>query len=124
MPPIVVVGNKCDLENERSVSPEEGQDLTKSLGDTAVFIEASAKTNLNVEEVRWYSFLKNLFFTLKVFQQAAKAVIQQRLQDSQKNGKKPGGKCCTIIWFIKILYCCNFVSIKFSMNKYFLWFLV
>ena len=52
MPPIVVVGNKCDLENERSVSPEEGQDLTKSLGDTAVFIEASAKTNLNVEEVR------------------------------------------------------------------------
>jgi len=82
MPPIVVVGNKCDLENERSVSPEEGQDLTKSLGDTAVFIEASAKTNLNVEEV---------------FQQAAKAVIQQRLQDSQKNGKKPRGKCCTII---------------------------
>ena len=100
MPPIVVVGNKCDLENERSVSPEEGQDLTKSLGDTAVFIEASAKTNLNVEEVRWYSFLKNLFFTLKVFQQAAKAVIQQRLQDSQKNGKKPRGKCCTIIWLI------------------------
>ena len=99
MPPIVVVGNKCDLENERSVSPEEGQDLTKSLGDTAVFIEASAKTNLNVEEVRWYSFLKNLFFTLKVFQQAAKAVIQQRLQDSKrKEPKNP--KCCTIIWFI------------------------
>jgi len=81
MPPIVVVGNKCDLENERSVSPEEGQDLTKSLGDTAVFIEASAKTNLNVEEV---------------FQQAAKAVIQQRLQDSKKK-PKPDSKCCTII---------------------------
>ena len=51
MPPIVVVGNKCDLENERNVTYEEGQELTKRLGETAVFFEASAKTNINVDEV-------------------------------------------------------------------------
>ena len=51
MPPIVVVGNKCDLENERNVTYEEGQELTKRLGETAVFLEASAKTNINVDEV-------------------------------------------------------------------------
>ena len=58
MPPIVVVGNKCDLENERNVSYEEGQELTKRLGDTAVFFEASAKTNINVDEV-WSLKSKN-----------------------------------------------------------------
>ena len=51
LPPIVVVGNKCDLENERNVTYEEGQELTKRLGETAVFFEASAKTNINVDEV-------------------------------------------------------------------------
>ena len=51
MPPVVVVGNKCDLENERNVTYEEGQELTKKLGETVFFFEASAKNNINVDEV-------------------------------------------------------------------------
>merc|ERR1712227_117411 len=81
MPPIVVVGNKCDLENERNVTYEEGQELTKRLGETAVFFEASAKTNINVDEV---------------FQQAARAVKKQRLQNSQKPPKNPSCTCTLI----------------------------
>jgi len=46
--PIVVVGNKSDLETERQVSTQQGQDLAKSFG--APFFETSAKVRVNVEE--------------------------------------------------------------------------
>jgi len=46
--PMVVVGNKSDLESERQVSTQQGQDLAKSFG--APFFETSAKTRVNVEE--------------------------------------------------------------------------
>jgi len=46
--PMVVVGNKSDLESERQVSSQEGQDLARNFG--APFFETSAKTRVNVEE--------------------------------------------------------------------------
>jgi len=45
---MVVVGNKCDLLDERQVSTIEGQDLAKTFG--CPFMEASAKTRVNVED--------------------------------------------------------------------------
>jgi len=47
--PIIVVGNKCDLNELREVSTEEGKELARCLG--ADFIEASAKTRINVEQI-------------------------------------------------------------------------
>ncbi|OBA20734.1 ras-domain-containing protein [Metschnikowia bicuspidata var. bicuspidata NRRL YB-4993] len=46
--PVLVVGNKSDLEIERQVSYEEGLAFAKSLG--CPFMEASAKQRINVEE--------------------------------------------------------------------------
>ena len=46
--PIVLVGNKCDLDN-RVISYEEGEDLANSLGIS--FLEISALTGMNCEEV-------------------------------------------------------------------------
>jgi len=46
--PIVVCGNKCDLEAERQVSKNEGGDLAKSFD--CPFLETSAKARINVEE--------------------------------------------------------------------------
>eukprot|EP01091_Cochliopodium_minus_P005356 TRINITY_DN152_c0_g1_i1.p1 TRINITY_DN152_c0_g1~~TRINITY_DN152_c0_g1_i1.p1 ORF type:complete len:162 (-),score=58.85 TRINITY_DN152_c0_g1_i1:81-566(-) len=46
--PMVLIGNKCDLENEREVSRTEGEDLAKSFN--VPFFESSAFTNINVEE--------------------------------------------------------------------------
>ncbi|KAJ3439663.1 ras-like protein rasd [Anaeramoeba flamelloides] len=46
--PMMIVGNKNDLENERQVSQGEGTDLAKSFNSP--FIETSAKTRTNVEE--------------------------------------------------------------------------
>ena len=46
--PIVLVANKCDLEDKRVVRKEEGQDCAQQwLGS---YIETSAKTNQNIDE--------------------------------------------------------------------------
>ena len=45
--PIILVGNKCDLEGERAVSKEEGQHLARQFGCT--FVETSAKSRINVD---------------------------------------------------------------------------
>lgn len=46
---LVLVGNKCDEEELRDVSREEGEALAKELG--ILFFEASAKTNENVDDL-------------------------------------------------------------------------
>jgi len=46
--PLVICGNKCDLESERQVSKNEGQELAKSF--ESPFMETSAKARINVEE--------------------------------------------------------------------------
>ncbi|MHA1273572.1 MAG: Rab family GTPase [Promethearchaeota archaeon] len=48
--PIIVVGGKADLEEDREVSSEEGIKIAKSR-NLAGFIECSAKTGENVEDV-------------------------------------------------------------------------
>ncbi|KAK4226187.1 ras family-domain-containing protein, partial [Podospora fimiseda] len=46
--PMVVVGNKVDLANERKVPQEEGEALAREF--RCKFLETSAKTNTNVEQ--------------------------------------------------------------------------
>eukprot|EP01127_Copromyxa_protea_P010646 TRINITY_DN2606_c0_g1_i3.p1 TRINITY_DN2606_c0_g1~~TRINITY_DN2606_c0_g1_i3.p1 ORF type:complete len:117 (+),score=22.74 TRINITY_DN2606_c0_g1_i3:445-795(+) len=45
--PLVLVGNKCDLNDSREVSIEDGRALANSTG--CPFFESSAKTRTNVE---------------------------------------------------------------------------
>ena len=47
--PMVLVGNKCDLEDERVVGKEVGQSLARNWSST--FLETSAKQKINVNEV-------------------------------------------------------------------------
>jgi len=47
--PLILVGNKCDLEHLREVTTEEGKELARSFG--AEFIEASAKSRTNIEQI-------------------------------------------------------------------------
>jgi len=49
-PPIVLVGNKCDLEDQRQVQTNEGADLAKEWGENSSFFETSAKEKINHEE--------------------------------------------------------------------------
>ncbi|CAH6723546.1 ras-like protein 1 [[Candida] jaroonii] len=55
--PILIVGNKCDLENERQVSYEEGKQLAESFN--CKFFETSAKQRINVEE-SFYELVRNV----------------------------------------------------------------
>ena len=47
--PMVLVGNKCDLESDREVGREQGQSLARSWGN-CMFMETSAKAKINVSE--------------------------------------------------------------------------
>ena len=47
---IMLIGNKTDLDHRRAVSFEEGQQFANEHG--LIFLETSAKTAANVEEVR------------------------------------------------------------------------
>eukprot|EP01130_Rhizamoeba_saxonica_P007435 TRINITY_DN3009_c0_g1_i1.p1 TRINITY_DN3009_c0_g1~~TRINITY_DN3009_c0_g1_i1.p1 ORF type:complete len:333 (+),score=73.47 TRINITY_DN3009_c0_g1_i1:57-1055(+) len=47
--PIILVGNKVDLEHDRQVSVEEGIEFANTHG--MPFLEVSAKTRINIEEI-------------------------------------------------------------------------
>jgi len=49
--PLILAGNKSDLEEERSVTTEEGKELAAKFGEYCKFFETSAKERINVDEV-------------------------------------------------------------------------
>ena len=46
--PIILIGNKCDLKEERKVAKEDGEKKAKDNG--FLFIETSCKDNINIEK--------------------------------------------------------------------------
>ena len=76
--PMVLVGNKSDLENERVVAASEGQDLARSFG--CPFMETSAKTRVNVEE-SFYQLVRQV-----------KKVREQNDKPTTDNNKKRTSK--------------------------------
>lgn len=68
---VIIVGNKCDDEESRAISTQQGEQLAESLG--VPFIEASAKTGLNVSDV---------FYTL-----ARRILAESKGQDEPAEGE-------------------------------------
>lgn len=54
-PTVILIGNKVDITENRTVSKDEGEDQAKKLGDQfgldIEFMEASAKTGYNIETI-------------------------------------------------------------------------
>ena len=48
--PMVLVGNKCDLEDERVVGKDQGLNLARQFSNCA-FMETSAKAKIGVNDV-------------------------------------------------------------------------
>ena len=71
--PMILLGNKCDLEDKRVVSEEEGEELANKFG--LKFFETSNKTGKNINE-------------------AADELINQiiEIKEKQKDEKQPGEK--------------------------------
>ena len=64
--PLVLVGNKCDLEESRVVAREHGMNLAKEF-DNCLFLEASAKKKININEVRTINLSSDRFFNVTIF---------------------------------------------------------
>uniref|UniRef100_A0A6B2LK46 Uncharacterized protein n=1 Tax=Arcella intermedia TaxID=1963864 RepID=A0A6B2LK46_9EUKA len=74
--PMVLCGNKCDLEGERQVSKEDAEKAAK--GWEMPFFECSALTRLHVEDT-FYTLVREIRKDLK--------------SQPQKNLKRPPHKC-------------------------------
>ena len=48
--PIVLVGNKCDLEDKRVIGRDQGANLARQWGSYCSFMETSAKRRINISE--------------------------------------------------------------------------
>ena len=59
---IILVGNKCDLENERKISTEAGKNKAKEMN--CPFYETSALNNIMIEEV-FKSICEDIFNKVK-----------------------------------------------------------
>jgi GTPase KRas protein len=55
--PMVLVGNKCDLETLRQVTSAEGRELASHF--SCAFLETSAKSRINIEEC-FYALVRNI----------------------------------------------------------------
>ncbi len=74
----ILIGNKCDWEEKRVVSTEQGQALADELG--IPFMEVSAKANINVEKA---------FFNLA--SDIKKRMVETSKQDQQGQQGGAGG---------------------------------
>ncbi|KAI9295012.1 ras-like protein [Neoconidiobolus thromboides FSU 785] len=88
--PMVVVGNKCDLDTDRQVSVQEGKDLAK--GFSCGFIETSAKQKINVDETFF-----NLVKEIRKFNRDPNAITPGFSSDKQMPKVDQDAGCCVIL---------------------------
>ena len=60
---MLLVGNKCDLEDERVVGKDQGSSLARMF--QCAFLETSAKMKINVLEVCQQNIFKRIFLKQK-----------------------------------------------------------
>lgn len=84
----ILIGNKCDWEDKRVVSTEQGQALADELG--IPFMEVSAKSNINVEKA-FYSLASDI---KKRIVDTAKSDAPPTGVDVGASGGSGGSKCC------------------------------
>lgn len=84
--PLIIIGNKNDLDHERKVSTQEGQEMAKVFG--CPFFETSAKTRTNVDEA---------FFGLVKEIRKFEAKKKGNNNSNNKLESNKTGKCCVIL---------------------------
>lgn len=88
----ILIGNKCDWEEKRAVSTEQGQRLADDLG--IPFLEVSAKNNINIENA-FFNLASDIKKGMDVSksEQAGSQGVNIDQQGSGLNANS-GGKCC------------------------------
>jgi GTPase KRas protein len=98
--PMIVVGNKCDLDGERQVSTQEGQNLARQFG--CKFIETSAKSRINVDnafydivrEIRRYNKEMSSYTGAPSGGQGSNGIQKMGVED---DGDNKGGCCGCVV---------------------------
>lgn len=87
----ILIGNKCDWEEKRAVSKEQGQALADELG--IPFLEVSAKANINIEEA-FFSLANDI--KKRIIDTSGKEAAggSSGVNVSDNSGSGSGGKCC------------------------------
>ena len=86
--PLMIIGNKCDMEDKRQVSTEEGRELADKHG--LIFLETSAKNNTNIENT--FTDLSRLL--MKDAENKPKTESKNQVNIAASSGKKNKKKCC------------------------------
>ena len=91
--PVIIVGNKLDLEESRRVSREEGEKFAQE--HNYHFYETSAKTNINVKEA-FNDIFEQLYKKFEDEITGKKSMKEKtRLEKGKKNNNKERNKCCS-----------------------------
>ena len=92
---VILVGNKCDLEDNREVLKEDGEELAKKLN--IQFMEVSAKTGENIEKL-FQTLIEEVYENYnKEFKSFASIEIMNNQNINLKNnndGLPKKKKCC------------------------------
>ena len=89
--PLILIGNKCDLKDEREVSEEEGLETAEKYKTT--YFETSAKEGINVEEA--IDELIKKIITKKEEEENSKDKKDNSIKlDKSKSINKVKFKCC------------------------------
>ncbi|EPB92377.1 GTP-binding protein [Mucor circinelloides] len=90
----ILIGNKCDMEDKRVVSAEQGQTLANELNIR--FMETSAKANIGVEEA-FFDLARDIKKRLIDTQQAQQTRQREEVKlesPAKNNGNNSSGGCC------------------------------
>ncbi|KAI8077819.1 ras family-domain-containing protein [Halteromyces radiatus] len=89
----ILIGNKCDMEDKRVVTKEQGEALANELG--IQFMETSAKANIGVEEA-FFDLARDIKKRLIDTQQTQQTRQREevRLDNNTTTNNKTAGGCC------------------------------
>ncbi|CAO3612628.1 unnamed protein product [Cunninghamella blakesleeana] len=89
----ILIGNKCDMEDKRVVTKEQGETLANELG--IQFMETSAKANIGVEEA-FFDLARDIKKRLIDTQQTQQSRQREevRLENNPTTNNKSNGMCC------------------------------
>ncbi|KAI8879602.1 GTP-binding protein SAS1 [Backusella circina FSU 941] len=87
----ILIGNKCDMEDKRVISTEQGQALANELGIR--FKETSAKTNIGVEEA-FFDLARDIKKRLIDTQQPQQTRQREEVKLDSTPEKTNSGGCC------------------------------
>ena len=90
--PIILLGNKMDLEENRVVSTEEGIEFAKKISEDIEFYETSCKTGENIKEAIKY-LIEKIYKKYQGKNLVEDSIIIKKEHKNKKNKKDKKG-CC------------------------------